>query len=121
MLPSLSLSCHLCCCFFSCVRRHTSCLSDWSSDVCSADLPSLVRMANTDTERERREREREAVAREMSRLRAAEDPDEAREIGRASCRERVWIAEGHVRRQKQRSRRRRAWSRIKEKRHARAK
>jgi hypothetical protein len=34
-------------------------------------------MANTDTGRERREREREAVAREMSRLRAAEDPDEA--------------------------------------------
>src|SRR5262245_63476695 len=24
--------------FFSCRRRHTSCLSDWSSDVCSSDL-----------------------------------------------------------------------------------
>src|SRR5438045_9443108 len=24
--------------FFSCRRRHTICLSDWSSDVCSSDL-----------------------------------------------------------------------------------
>src|SRR5262245_66214484 len=32
--------------FFSSRRRHTRCLSDWSSDVCSSDLsapPSLVR------------------------------------------------------------------------------
>src|SRR5262245_66465701 len=27
------------CFFFSSIRRHTSCLSDWSSDVCSSDLP----------------------------------------------------------------------------------
>src|SRR5262245_62284822 len=26
--------------FFSCRRRHASCLSDWSSDVCSSDLAS---------------------------------------------------------------------------------
>src|SRR5438045_7965666 len=26
--------------FFSSRRRHTRCLSDWSSDVCSSDLPS---------------------------------------------------------------------------------
>src|SRR5438045_176640 len=25
--------------FFSSIRRHTRCLSDWSSDVCSSDLP----------------------------------------------------------------------------------
>src|ERR1039458_10515060 len=25
-------------CFFSSRRRHTRCLSDWSSDVCSSDL-----------------------------------------------------------------------------------
>src|SRR5262245_65105892 len=25
--------------FFSSRRRHTRCLSDWSSDVCSSDLP----------------------------------------------------------------------------------
>src|ERR1035441_4251471 len=28
------------CCFFSSRRRHTRCLSDWSSDVCSSDLVS---------------------------------------------------------------------------------
>src|ERR1035441_10757086 len=28
----------LCVLFFSCRRRHTRCLSDWSSDVCSSDL-----------------------------------------------------------------------------------
>src|SRR5437899_13023125 len=27
--------------FFSSRRRHTSCLSDWSSDVCSSDLTAL--------------------------------------------------------------------------------
>src|ERR1035441_10894798 len=31
LLPILS-------CFFSSRRRHTRCLSDWSSDVCSSDL-----------------------------------------------------------------------------------
>src|SRR5205814_7653128 len=28
--------------FFSSSRRHTRCLSDWSSDVCSSDLPSTM-------------------------------------------------------------------------------
>src|SRR5262245_27912552 len=28
--------------FFSSRRRHTRCLSDWSSDVCSSDLPNVV-------------------------------------------------------------------------------
>src|ERR1035438_10682784 len=28
--------------FFSSRRRHTRCLSDWSSDVCSSDLPTDV-------------------------------------------------------------------------------
>src|SRR5438045_8317561 len=31
----MSLICHF---FFSSRRRHTRCLSDWSSDVCSSDL-----------------------------------------------------------------------------------
>src|SRR5438045_9785631 len=30
--------------FFSSRRRHTRCLSDWSSDVCSSDLPSKRRL-----------------------------------------------------------------------------
>src|SRR5205814_7278767 len=29
--------------FFSSRRRHTRCLSDWSSDVCSSDLQACVR------------------------------------------------------------------------------
>src|SRR5262245_66139138 len=29
--------------FFSSRRRHTRCLSDWSSDVCSSDLTCVVR------------------------------------------------------------------------------
>src|SRR5258705_4883711 len=31
--------------FFSSRRRHTRCLSDWSSDVCSSDLLLLVSLA----------------------------------------------------------------------------
>src|SRR5436853_4345521 len=39
--------------FFSSRRRHTRCLSDWSSDVCSSDL-TLARCANCCTRCERR-------------------------------------------------------------------
>src|SRR5262245_31291323 len=35
--------------FFSSRRRHTSCLSDWSSDVCSSDLGELVDIAAATT------------------------------------------------------------------------
>src|SRR5262245_62965234 len=31
--------------FFSSRRRHTRCLSDWSSDVCSSDLGAIERAA----------------------------------------------------------------------------
>src|SRR5262245_62615858 len=31
--------------FFSSRRRHTRCLSDWSSDVCSSDLPEVSHLA----------------------------------------------------------------------------
>src|SRR5256884_6655075 len=33
------------CFFFSSRRRHTICSRDWSSDVCSSDLPSALRAA----------------------------------------------------------------------------
>src|SRR5205814_6991923 len=33
--------------FFSSRRRHTRCLSDWSSDVCSSDLPTLHLLATS--------------------------------------------------------------------------
>src|SRR5205814_2428652 len=35
--------------FFSSRRRHTRCLSDWSSDVCSSDLGSVTPSAPTST------------------------------------------------------------------------
>src|SRR5438045_9638283 len=38
----MTFSVFLCCFFFSSRRRHTRCLSDWSSDVCSSDLPYEV-------------------------------------------------------------------------------
>src|SRR5437899_11827699 len=33
--------------FFSSRRRHTRCLSDWSSDVCSSDLPGAAAVAGS--------------------------------------------------------------------------
>src|SRR5262245_55778815 len=42
-MRSVASSCSLCVFFFfSSRRRHTRCLSDWSSDVCSSDLMSFV-------------------------------------------------------------------------------
>src|SRR5437899_2782719 len=35
---------HVRCFFFSSRRRHTRCLSDWSSDVCSSDLKQMQAM-----------------------------------------------------------------------------
>src|SRR5437899_11582624 len=60
--------------FFSSRRRHTSCLSDWSSDVCSSDLSFRLE-----------------DARELGFSQKEVDEPRARdlEIGRASCRERV--------------------------------
>src|SRR5438045_5662186 len=37
--------CHFCLFFFSSRRRHTRCLSDWSSDVCSSDLLEAMQNA----------------------------------------------------------------------------
>src|SRR5437899_6109914 len=34
--------------FFSSRRRHTRCLSDWSSDVCSSDLDQVVHEPQTE-------------------------------------------------------------------------
>src|SRR5258705_3414792 len=39
------------CFFFSSRRRHTRCLSDWSSDVCSSDLGRRIRAVAGATER----------------------------------------------------------------------
>src|SRR5882724_12505567 len=61
--------------FFSSRRRHTRCLSDWSSDVCSSDLLWSAQQSH------------ESAA--DRRLEPAGRVPLAREIGRASCRESV--------------------------------
>src|SRR2546430_17435213 len=74
--------------FFSSRRRHTRFDCDWSSDVCSSDLPAgIIRLPNV----------RELRLPNYSR-RAASLPlvDSWREIGSASCRERGEISVGAV-------------------------
>src|SRR5690625_7798157 len=73
--------------FFSSRRRHTRWPRDWSSDVCSSDLPAphlRVRGGAGDAGQGQR---RQGTAG----LRGVRAPAE---IGRASCRERVWISVG---------------------------
>src|SRR5205807_3159861 len=96
--------------FFSSRRRHTRLQGDWSSDVCSSDLPARGEGAGEGEEPEGgRPHVRSASAhasasrfasaslsarspagrRAASKDAAAQSPSV--EIGRASCRERVWI------------------------------
>src|SRR5260370_14653193 len=72
--------------FFSSRRRHTRFKCDWSSDVCSSDLP-VARHGPAGhwwaaVEAERWPRDPESVERILDKW----------EIGRASCRERVYIS-----------------------------
>src|SRR5205814_7290079 len=83
--------------FFSSRRRHTRCLSDWSSDVCSSDLSSRP----SPEPLERRSRPAAGGCRNSSGGASSARPTcDARsvlgcaEIGRASCRERVESAVG---------------------------
>src|SRR5947209_8919262 len=93
--------------FFSSRRRHTRYWRDWSSDVCSSDLQDdrpLWRDGSSHLTHEpgkgpaRRPSgilERPIRFGYASRLHAARPAgDRASQIGRASCRERVRIAEG---------------------------
>src|SRR5262245_63970527 len=97
----------LCCCcfFFSSRRRHTRCLSDWSSDVCSSDLevePLTPRQHGTELFEEPRhgwEEQFEMRERHLGRLgderlqqRGQRGGVLLRQIGRASCRERVEVS-----------------------------
>src|SRR5205814_5203252 len=93
--------------FFSSRRRHTRCLSDWSSDVCSSDLswvqcsprgpagnvPHTGRVADFTLRNAPRVHDGRVVQsaddRTCPRRRAR-----GREIGRASCRERGEGGEG---------------------------
>src|SRR5690606_40225871 len=63
--------------FFSSRRRHTSFSRDWSSDVCSSDLAERPSGAHHGT------------VPGCGFVCGCCDP---REIGRASCRERVWVS-----------------------------
>src|SRR5262245_64614339 len=78
--------------FFSSRRRHTSCLSDWSSDVCSSDLA----IGRLEVGMPRRERAQPDGGDQLA-LHGLEHGAEVLrrehrvEIGRASCREREYI------------------------------
>src|SRR5690242_21706305 len=87
--------------FFSSRRRHTRLTCDWSSDVCSSDLlrPFLgaqtrlaIRRSRTEdlsVVRAQRDSLAALVAAEAT---LSEENRQMREIGRASCRERVEIS-----------------------------
>src|SRR5437764_14777269 len=65
--------------FFSSRRRHTRYIGDWSSDVCSSDLSCARREAASSPGGD-------VTSPGRGLLRAPS------QIGRASCRERVWIS-----------------------------
>src|SRR5690349_24930879 len=71
--------------FFSSRRRHTRSLRDWSSDVCSSDLTALTSLPAAPP----------SATLPPPRGKPATRPLSVRwrwQIGRASCRERVWIS-----------------------------
>src|SRR2546429_5930556 len=84
--------------FFSSRRRHTRCSRDWSSDVCSSDLPECIHLVAEGGKAEINAPLIEPLI-AFDVFRPAVDAgtkDEVplvaaphREIGRASCRERV--------------------------------
>src|SRR5437764_10218305 len=90
--------------FFSSRRRHTRYIGDWSSDVCSSDLPvqpmtvALTAYNDEDSIADAVEdfRRHRLVRRVIVVSNNSSDAtvERAREIGRASCRERVEITEG---------------------------
>src|SRR5438046_6837099 len=87
-------------CFFSSRRRHTRLVSDWSSDVCSSDLllEGAPRVLGAYPEDLSAKAEKlltrlgvEVIKGVMVSQIGAEGVTFKREIGRASCRERVEI------------------------------
>src|SRR5207245_6058362 len=79
--------------FFSSRRRHTRCYRDWSSDVCSSDLGE--RPARSAVLRDGAVRPGRVAL--QARVAQGGGPVDALgrgrrwQIGRASCRERVWV------------------------------
>src|SRR5438045_8857767 len=91
--------------FFSSRRRHTRCLSDWSSDVCSSDLAGVrgraiqpVQPLHDDDPGGR------PVAQELADCVDGPMARAHEEIGRASCRERgeIWGGAGGVKKKESR-------------------
>src|SRR5207245_4396516 len=96
--------------FFSSRRRHTRCYRDWSSDVCSSDLwsyvcPKLAGLRNVGLETHVTPGGAFEDAAELGAVvrlvlvdpeRHASQRVDRPEIGRASCRERVWSWEDWV-------------------------
>src|SRR5205814_2880871 len=93
--------------FFSSRRRHTRCLSDWSSDVCSSDLYLRVRripyVAVDEARKTLLPRGPVATVRSPEEIGSAASLKSfdfviygqgANQIGRASCRERGWVEGG---------------------------
>src|SRR5205085_4071908 len=98
--------------FFSSRRRHTRFDCDWSSDVCSSDLRAtrksqvLIRKVNCSGDVLRRASDETVrpAGRRGAVLKEGEPGQRSRgrggnvnvraKIGRASCRERVWISVG---------------------------
>src|SRR5437899_4724797 len=90
--------------FFSSRRRHTRCLSDWSSDVCSSDLIDLaagdwtIELQTLMGAPECFLRLRTEGGYGLTHIGSLQKRDGAafsgQEIGRASCRERVEVTEG---------------------------
>src|SRR5207249_8922890 len=90
--------------FFSSRRRHTRSKRDWSSDVCSSDLPLLshkIRSTSTTKTGTSRFRQSPAPTRwlgcgefTIACSNRAPAANAGIKIGRASCRERVWVAGG---------------------------
>src|SRR5260370_24907947 len=100
-LTFLCSSLYFFCFFFSSRRRHTRFKCDWSSDVCSSDLPVLVRLFSRFGQNERSlfsfllSNEPFGLQTFAQRSASSEvfyritDLYDYAEIGRASCRERV--------------------------------
>src|SRR5436853_2395052 len=105
-IPEPMMTTSALCFFFSGRRRHTSCLSDWSSDVCSSDLergwvevPVLERLTGERRAASVGERwvvsadllasTRDELARAVAAAGRLGLDVAGLEIGRASCRERV--------------------------------
>src|SRR5205814_2562284 len=99
-------SCYLVLFFFSSRRRHTRCLSDWSSDVCSSDLVEHLLHAR-DLPAERREELGDAVGEQRQDCRAEDRAEQRAEPARSEerrvgkeCRARGAADEERKKRQK---------------------